>query len=524
MEQTSSTRSPQTPRQNIPDTLKVARQAATPLIAISTPDQMGMVRQVAQSFNGDAPPILVWSEVGGIAGMNPVGNEAAGLVNGGKPERLVQLPQLVKALELELPPKSLVFVINSHLGLADRDSRNQTCLTMARDELASKGQTIVLLAPAVDLPASLNHDVMILDDPLPGTADIKEAIHEISSGLEQAEIIDRMPTDDEVAHGIDALRGLSSFESVQALSMAMIDKQALDAPSLQDRRNAMIDATPGLQVKPARFSYDDIRGIEQARSFMRMLFNGPEAPSVILWIDEIEKKMAGSSHNEDHEGGATKGDELQVLLTEMEQNGWTGQIDFGHPGTAKSMLIEATGPTFDVQTIALDIAGTRSKYVGESEQNIRSAMRIVKSIGGERVYVMATCNELDRLKPELKRRFTDGVFFFDLPSQEELTDLWVLYRSRYGLGAPSPSSPNPPSEGWTGAEVRNACRLSYRLGISLAEAAKWIIPVIHTDPNGITRRRQAAHGKFTSASLPGAYVNVEGKKTKQPRHFDKPSK
>ena len=516
MEQNPTTRAPQK-RANIPDIIKIARQAATPLIGISTPDQVGMVRQVAQSYNGESPPILMWSNSTGIVGVNKSGQEAATLVNNGKPHQLVQLPQLAKALQYEdslRMQKTLVFVINAHLAINERDPMSQSCITMARDELAARGQTIVFLAPVIEMPAALCHDVMILDDPLPGTDEIREYIGEISSGLAQAEIIKVLPTTEQTDRGVDALRGLSAFECAQALSMSMIDKEILDAAALQERRNAMINNVPGLRVDPQRFTYDDIRGIARARWFAERLFNGPEAPSVILRIDEIEKKMSSGTHNEDHEGGATKGDELQVILTSMEDNNWTGCIAYGHPGTAKTMWTEATGPTHNAQTITLDIAATRAKYVGESEQNIRAAMRVVKSIGGDRVYVMATCNELDSLKPELKRRFTDGVFFFDLPTENELETLWGLYRERYNVPKTDDEGnaiPNPPSRGWTGAEVRNACRLAYRLRISLAEAATEIIPVIHTDPQGIKRRREKADGKFKSASSPGAYKNDDGK-------------
>ena len=135
---------------------------------------------------------------------------------------------------------------------------------------------------------------------------------------------------------------------------------------------------------------------------------------------------------------------------------------------------------------------------------------------------MATCNELDSLKPELKRRFTDGVFFFDLPEQNERQLLWALYMKQYdikptedeggkwafekGFGVPFND------EGWTGAEIRNACWLSYRLNIPLTEAAQEIIPVAKADPQAVERRRMNAHKRFKSAHKKGMYQH-ENRKT-----------
>ena len=271
----------------------------------------------------------------------------------------------------------------------------------------------------------------------------------------------------------------------------------------------------GLRVDHSPFCYKDIRGIERARWFVERLCAGPERPQVILRIDEIEKKLAGSGADE-HHSGSTGADELQVLLTMMEDEGWSGVIAYGHPGTCKTMWTRASGPTFGIQTLELDLGATRSKFVGESEAHIREALRTVKAVGGRRVYVMATANDLASLRPELKRRFTDGVFFFDLPTAEERADLWKLYIEKYGL---THTGRLPDDKDWTGAEIRNACWLAHRLQVPLSEAALEIIPVAKADWQSIERRRQHADRRYRDAAKPGHFTLADGTGTGTARGF-----
>ena len=508
---------------SIPERVALARKAATPLIAIGTPDQPATVRAIAEhaSNNGSTPPVLIYSIATGVAGVNEPGEKVATTMGGSKMIGMMAAPKMLDAFINGTPAKTVLCVIQAQ-EIIRRDPTFVAALTMARDALMTLGKTVILFSPQVDVPDALQHDVMTFNDPLPDADAIKSVIMDSWASVKHADPNLAEPTDQEMQRATSAVRGLSAFEVGQASTMSLIDHRSLNAADLHERRDAMVDAMPGLSVDKCTVKFDDIRGIARARWFATQLFNGPEAPSVIVRIDELEKKMGGGDR--DYEGGATKGDELQVLLTEMEDNGWSGIIAYGPPGSGKTLWTQAMGPTFGVQTINLDFGGTRSKYVGESEQNIRAALRTVKAIGDRHVYIVATCNELDTLKPELKRRFKHGVFFFDLPSADERDDLWTLYRAKFAAeheqrtGEKAPhltDGPNPPSEGWTGAEIRNACELAFALGVPVAEAATEIIPVIAADPDGIERRRKQATGRFKSASHPGAY-QPQGATTAKP--------
>jgi SpoVK/Ycf46/Vps4 family AAA+-type ATPase len=181
--------------------------------------------------------------------------------------------------------------------------------------------------------------------------------------------------------------------------------------------------------------------------------------------------------------------------------------------------------------------------VGQSEANIRQALRIIeamapcvafideaeKSLSGASgsgdsgvsarlfgtlltwmndhtsdVYLVVTCNDISRLPPEFSRaeRF-DGIFFLNLPSAEERRAIWQLYLAQFELDT---RQKLPPDEGWTGAEIRACCRLAALLDLPLVQAAQNVVPVSVTAAESVERLRTWASGRCLSADQPGIYV------------------
>jgi len=142
----------------------------------------------------------------------------------------------------------------------------------------------------------------------------------------------------------------------------------------------------------------------------------------------------------------------------------------------------------------------------------------MKSIGGKRVLILATCNRMDMFPAELLRRFKLNVYYFDLLTAEERDALWPVYLSKYGF---NPAAPRPEDEGWTGAEIRNCCELAYKLSSSpKAVGETMIVPFTKSNPKQLETLRQQAEGNYLSASYKGVYrVPVAGVAVPQGRKF-----
>lgn len=189
-----------------------------------------------------------------------------------------------------------------------------------------------------------------------------------------------------------------------------------------------------------------------------------------------------------------------TLLSWMQDRGADGLIALGPPGSAKSAVCKAAGNEAGIPTIVFDLSAMQNSLVGASGERLRMALQVVDAVSEGRSLWVATCNSLASLPPELRRRFTLGTFFFDLPTPAERAAIWDIYLAKWNL-----TGPVPEDEGWTGAEIRECCRKAWRLNLPLADSARYIVPVSRAAADQIEALRRQASGKYLSAAAPGVY-------------------
>jgi predicted AAA+ superfamily ATPase len=220
-----------------------------------------------------------------------------------------------------------------------------------------------------------------------------------------------------------------------------------------------------------------------------------------------------------------------------------GVVLLGPPGTGKTTFCQALGKAVGRKTAEFQVAKSMSKYVGETEGNVRRALETAGAMspsilfidevdrglaGGDGegdgsgvmqhvmsillpwlsdreddVYVIASCNSVAALPPAFLRagRF-DATFMVDLPGPEARAGIWDLHRARYRI---DPAAEKPADHGWTGAEIETCCSLADLHGTSPVEAARYVVPVCVSDADRIATLRSQAEGKYISASRPGFY-------------------
>jgi len=275
-----------------------------------------------------------------------------------------------------------------------------------------------------------------------------------------------------------------------------LTREGLDTEALWERKRQVIEQTPGMRVWRGGESFDQIGGCSNIKSFLNALLSGAESPRVVVFVDEIEKAFAGTGTDL----SGVKTEMTGTILTWMQDREADGLLLLGPPGAAKSAMAKATGNSAGIPTISFDLAAMQNSLVGASAERLRSALQIVDAVSQGRSLWIATCNSITSLPPELRRRFTLGTFFFDLPTAEERETIWQIYLKKFGVDGELPED-----GGWTGAEIKECCRKSARLKVSLREAANYIVPVSRSAAEQIKSLRMQASGKFISASFPGVY-------------------
>ena len=293
--------------------------------------------------------------------------------------------------------------------------------------------TVILVsAIEIPIPREIEKYVSYLDIPYPTDEEINEIINrhiEVNNYADKFQDEDRqklMPT----------LKGMSALEIDRMLDMAMSSNGSLsgdDTEMILQQKKQMIKNSGLLELIDTPESLDSIGGMNALKDYLKK-------KSKIM--QNLPKAQA------------------QGLVTPK------GVMLVGMPGCGKSLCAKASAAVFQVPLMRLDMGSMMGKYVGESEGNLRRAIKIAEAAapcilwideiekafsgvgsGSESyttrmfgyflswlqdktssVYVIATANSADSLPPELKRkgRF-DEIFCVNLPNEEECKAIFEVH-------------------------------------------------------------------------------------------------
>lgn len=471
-----------------------AWKAGVPLLMIETSDPAAAEDVIVDVLNGKNQeiPVVRWDMVRGIYSVNEAGKPVADMLVNGDDARRARPDSLLEVIG-NLPEGGIALLYGAEKVITEPYVRQG--VWNLRNPFKSKGKMLVLLTPiGTKLSGDLRDDVVVIDHALPDEAQLEKIASSLIEDAGLAKLSEAA-----MAKTVDTTLGLSEFAAEQVIAMS-ITKQGVDTATLWERKRKAIEQTAGLSVWKGKERFADIGGLANAKKFFGALIKGKVPPRVVVFIDEIEKAIGSSQDT-----SGVSASMLGTLLSWMEDKDITGSLLIGVAGSGKSAISKALGNEADCPTIQFDLTGMKGGIVGTSEQNLRSAIATVDAIGQGKVMVVATCNSMANMPPELKRRFKFSTMFFDLPSAEERAAIWKLYLKKFGLSGKLPEDAN-----WTGAEVRTCCQIADRLNISLIEAAEYIVPVAKSGAAVIERLRREASGNYVSASYSGCYKYDDG--------------
>lgn len=483
---------------------KAARAAGVPIIGIETPDPAATIESVRTVLETGAkmPPVLQYDVVRGLVGLNDAGAKA---LNAIEPDKRVNPIEMFMGCE-NLPEFSTVFVLNANRLMID--GQIVQAIWNLRDVFKLDTRTLVLMGPSFTWPAELSGDVIVLDEPLP-TRD--ELADRVKVQYECAAI--QMPSDDDLSKTLDALVGLPMFAAEQDTAMSL-SKAGIDHDSVWQRKRKYISQTPGLSVYvPGKddTTLDELKGLDNVKEYFEQLI-AADAFTVIAFIDESEKAFAGGLSDHSGDSGVAKDSIGEVLKFTVDKH-CLGVMLAGCAGTGKTQLAKAVAAKSGKPLVMFDMGGMRSSLVGSSEGAVRTALKVLAATAAEgRVLFILTANKTVTFTPELNRRFPDQ-FFFDTLSDDARAEVWPVYIKKNKLTGQQATFPAGFDAGWSADEVRRTCERAALLGCSVVDAARFIIPSSVSAKDAIASLRQAAAGKFLSATEAGWYEAPKTERT-----------
>ena len=285
--------------------------------------------------------------------------------------------------------------------------------------------TLIIVSSQFFLPPELEKYTIVLESDYPKQNEIK---NHIKIFLER-NYIDNI--DESFLEELSvAMKGMCDIEIDSILSSAIAKEGTLSKDDLRlvySQKQQIIRKSGILEMIPADENLENIGGLNNLKTWLKRK-------------SEVFKNIK-------------KAREFGVDIPK-------GVLVAGIPGCGKSLTAKVTANLFNVPLLRLDVGKLLGKYVGESEQNMRKAIKLAEAIspcilwidelekafagvgsGGEgnevtvrlfgtfltwmqekksSVFVIATANDISKLPPELLRkgRF-DEIFYIGLPEQNE---------------------------------------------------------------------------------------------------------
>ena len=359
---------------------------------------------------------------------------------------------------------------------------------------------LIVLSPVVDLPIELEKQFIVIEHELPS----REQLEEIARGIATEE--GELPSGADLQAVLDASTGLTRFEAENAFSLSLVREGRVTPDTVWQIKASALKKSGLLGLHRGAESFDQLGGLDNLKAFCL-------------------RAMRRQGHH----------DPLRRPR---------GVLLLSPPGCGKSQFAKSLGNETGRPTLTLDVGTLLGSLVGQSESNMRQALKIAdamapcvlfcdeieKALSGvassgqtdsgvsarlfgnllswlndhtSDVFFVGTCNDISKLPPEFARaeRF-DAVFFVDLPNAMQREVIWRIYRNQFELDA---DQQRPDDQNWTGAEVRACCRLAALLDVPLVQAAQNIVPISATAGEAVERLRSWASGRCLDAGKTGIY-------------------
>jgi hypothetical protein len=352
---------------------------------------------------------------------------------------------------------------------------------------SSQAKAIVCVSHTNKIPAELEKEFVLIDLPLPNGDEITQAISELT---------DEPLTEKEMAKVINGCKGLARTELDNVLALAAVenDGNGFSIETINEHKAQSIRKTGFLDVLDGDLTFDDVIGYDEIKRFVIETIDNPKAKGIMT---------------------------------------------IGPPGCGKTSLMKAIVGETGKFGLSVNMGSLFSKFQGETDRNINTAIEIISSVGDclvlidefekqfagsqsdgsldsgttrratgrwldflqnrpEGVYIVGTANSFNGIPNEYLRpgRWDSSPFFIDYPNKKVARKILRHYCDKEGV---KPVASGLVLDDFSGAEIEALVHIASMRGIGLIKAAEAVIPQAKTSNESIAKLRNWAKGRTIPA-------------------------
>ena len=240
---------------------------------------------------------------------------------------------------------ALLVLVNFHRFL------NSAEIVQALAHQVSQGKQnrtfVVILSPIVQIPTELEKLFVVIEHDLPS----REQLAEIARGV--ATEAGELP-DQSVDSVLDSAAGLTRYEAENAFALSLVRHRRIEPTVVFEQKSQMLKKNGLLTLYQGQETFGDLGGLESLKAFCTRSLRQSQRRSALT-------RPRG------------------VLL-------------LSPPGCGKSAFAKSLGNETGRPTLVLDVGGLLGSLVGQSEQNVRQALRIADAMAP----CILFCDEIEK--------------------------------------------------------------------------------------------------------------------------------
>ena len=501
---------------NFQTELETLIRARYPILYIISSEEMRVQNVVEEIARKRQKKAFEWSYSTGIV---PAGTSIQSQKhrNAATKDPLAALDQVIEQVE----PAIFIFK-DFHPFLTKNNFAVVRKLKEIALHLKNSFKTIILVSPVMEIPTELEKEMTVMNYPLPSREDLSELLDKIIADVKQFKQVIIDLDDAGRERLLQAALGLTLSEAENVFAKIIVKDERLSGDDVNEvfaEKQQIIRKSGLLEYCATSEGFASVGGLAVLKE----------------WLS----KRALAFSNEARAFGlpAPKG----ILM-------------LGVQGCGKSLCAKAVSTQWQLPLLRFDMGRMFGSLVGSSEENVRRAIAVAESVapailwvdeidkafagsqgsgstdGGTTarvfgtfltwlseknapVFVVATANDISQLPPELLRKGRlDEIFFVDLPSRDERTEVFRIHINKRGRDAAGfdLEALADGSRDFSGAEIEEAINSALydafyaqgelTTGLVLTALGQ-TVPLAKTMDEQINRLRTWAEGRARNASV-----------------------